>query len=316
MTWVLAATLAAAMPLAAQGYGKEKVEKEQPKSAFEKVDADGDKVVTLEEVKTYRADQRDEWRKTGEAEDWKKACQECEAKYDGSLTLEQFLRYDTNDDRKLTAAEFSNAKEGDEPSLSDADYKAYSDICFDEWTGYADVKGDSLDLSAFRDQMARHRAALRAKSDETNPDKIYRMTTSHSMLHEYRFLLIADTDRNGTVTRTESQAYWKKRLDGEELKLDDKSSMFFTEQLYLERLSALDFNDDGSLTRDEVSVAFDAPDDAEWNKLDADNDDKLSKEELYKWEEPSKEELEDARKDEKREREKEHEKPETEDGDN
>ena len=314
MKWILAATLAAALPLAAQGYGKEKPAadaKRETKSAFEKVDANADKVVTLEEMKTYRVEMRDAWRKTGEAEDWKKACEECEARYDGSLTLEQFLRYDTNDDNKLTAAEFSNAKEADEPKLSDADYKLYADLSYDEWSAYTEAKGDTFDLSAFRDRMARHRAALSAKADDTNPDKIYRMTTSHSMLHDYRVLLVADADKNGAVTREESRTYWKKRLDGEDVELDDKNQELYAEQLYLERMAALDSNDDRTLTRDEIAIAIDAPTDAEWDALDADNDDKLSKEELRRWAEPSDNELEDAREAEKREDEKEHDKPES-----
>jgi hypothetical protein len=314
MKWILAATLAAAVPLAAQGYGKEKVaEKETPKSAFELSDADGDKVVTLEEVTKIRNDMRDAYRKAGEADDWVKACEDCVGEYERKLSLEKFLKYDTNDDNQLTVAEFTNAEAGAELKLSDADRKLFADIHFDEWAAYAGAGGDDeLNLSSFRDAMARRRAAIRAEAADDNPAKVYAKNRTYSVLKDYRKLLIVDVNKDGKVTRAESLDFFKKKLDGAELTLDDKNKQLYAEQLYLERVASLDSNDDGVLTRDEVAIAEDAPaTDADWNKLDRDRNNSLDKDEILAWDEPTEKELKDARRDAEKEKEKEHEKPES-----
>jgi hypothetical protein len=314
MKWILAATLAAALPLAAQGYGKEKTrttEKETPKTAFELSDTDGNKVVTLDEIKQQRADMREAYRKSGEADDWVKACEDCMAEYDRKLSLEKFLKYDTNDNSELTATEFSNAEEGTELKLSDGDRKLFADIHFDDWAAYANASGDEIDLSSFRDAMAKRRAAIRAQAAADNPEKVYAMNNTYSVLRDYRKLLIVDVNKDGKVTRAESFDFWKKKLDGLEMTLDDKNKELYAEQLYLERVASLDSNEDGALTRDEVAIAEDAPTDADWNKLDRDGNDSLSKDEILAWDEPTEAELKAARRESEKEKEKEHEKPET-----
>jgi Ca2+-binding EF-hand superfamily protein len=285
--WILAATLIAAAPLSAQTLEKNKpdIKKVASTAIFDATDTDGDKTVTLGEVKEQRTSMRDALRKAGEADDPLKARDEVKKDYRGKISLEKFLRYDTNDDGKLTTAEFSNAEEGAEPDLSDADRKLFAGVSFDEWAAYAKSNGDEFQLSDFRDAMAVHRAAIRANAKD-NPSKMYTMNRSNSVLRDYHNLLIVDANRDGKIVRSESVDFWTKKFAGEELTLDAKNAELYAEALYLERLSSLDFNEDGSLTRDEIQNAYDAPSDAEWKKLDKDADDKLSKEEVRAWDLP------------------------------
>jgi hypothetical protein len=298
--WILAATLITAAPLAAQATDKTKpdVSKVASMTVFEATDTDGDKVVTLSEVTLQRTEMRDALRKAGDAEDPVVAREKVRIDYKGRISLEKFLRYDTNDDNRLIAAEFANAEEGAAPTLSDADKKAFAGVAFDEWADYAKVSGDSFELQAFRDSMAVHRAAIRAET-RSNPSKMYSLNRSNSVLRDYHNLLIVDANSDGKIVRSEAVDFWNKRFSGEVLVLDVKKAELYTEALYLERMSSLDFNDDGSLTRDEVANAYDAPSDKEWALLDVDADKKLSKAEVRKWDMPAEDELEPSEKEDK-----------------
>lgn len=314
MKWMIAAVVAAALPLGAQGYGKDRKEMKDDakvaKTSFELTDTNGDNVVTLDEAKQHRTDMRDAWRKAGEADDWVKACEECVGEYERKLSIEKFLRYDTNDNLKLTKEEFTNATEAEEPKLfSDADRKVYSDIHFDEWAAYAGTDGDALELSSFSDRMAKRRAAIRAEAAPDNPQKTYAKSRTYSVLQDYRMLLLADANMDGRVTRAEAQTFFTGKLDGKKPELEARNQGLYTEQLYLERIAGLDSNDDGELTRDEVAVAADAPTDAEWARLDKDNNNRLNKEEIRAWPEPTENDLKKARRDAEKEKEREHETP-------
>jgi hypothetical protein len=311
MKWIFAAALAAALPLSAQGYGNDKKEmKDDKKTSFELTDTDGDNVVTLDEAKQHRKEMRDAWIKAGEADDWVKACEECVSKYERKLSIEKFLRYDTNDDLKLTKQEFTNATESAEPKLSEADRKQFSDVHFDEWAAYAGTTGDAIDVSGYRDAMAKRRAAISAEAAPDNPQQTYAKSRTYSVLKDYRKILIADANKDGRVTRAESQALFNAKFDGKEMELDAHNQALYAEQLYLDRIVGLDGNDDGVLTRDEVAIAEDAPSDEEWAKLDKDSNDSLSKDEIRSWPEPTEDELKAARREAEKEKEKEHETPE------
>lgn len=298
--WILAATLIAAAPLAAQTTDKTKpdVKKVASTAVFKATDTDGDGVVTLTEVKLQRAAMREALRKAGDAEDPVVAREKVRADYKGRISLEKFLRYDTNDDNRLLAAEFANSEEGAAPAMSDAGRKQFAYVTFDEWAAYAKASGDSFELKDFRDSMAVHRAAIRADT-KTNPSKMYSLNRSNSVLRDYYNLLIVDANGDGKIVRSEAVDFWNKKFKGEELVLDVKRAELYTEALYLERMSSLDFNDDGNLTRDEVANAYDAPSDKEWERLDIDGDNKLSKEEVRKWEMPAEDELEPSEQEDK-----------------
>jgi hypothetical protein len=223
--------------------------------------------------------------KAGDAEDPESARKEAKKQYSGKISLERFLRYDQNDDVKLTYAEFSLVEETGQPDLTEADRTLYSDVCFDEWLTYTSVEGSEFTTAAFLDATARHRLAIRAKAQK-DPAKLYALNRSNSVLEDYYDLLLVDTNQDGRITRAETRSFWVKKFDGVELTLDAASKVLYADMVYLERMASLDFNQDGALSRDEAASALDAPNDAEWKKLDKDNDDKLSSEEVRAWDLP------------------------------
>jgi hypothetical protein len=281
---MLAGTAALAFPLWAQ-------EAPAPKpdvtpTPFSSADANKDGVLTLDEMKTHRREHMDALRKTGDADDPAKSLEDMRTKYDGMLSFDEFLRYDTDDDGRLSQDEYDKLAGGDLPEFTDKDAELYGDMTYDEWSRFANARGDDFKIADFNDRMVAARRVQRVRAGD-DLGKRYAMTRANSSLRDYHALLVADANDDGIVSRAESRAYWQRNYSGKiDADLNTADSKLYNEARFGEWTSALDSNDDGVLTRDEVNNAYDAPNDEAWKKLDANSDDKLDRDEIGGWDVP------------------------------
>jgi hypothetical protein len=261
-------------------------EKEVKETPFSTADANRDGILTLDEMKTHRRERLDAMRKTGDADDPAKSLEELQTRYNGMMTFDQFLRYDTDNDGRLSQAEYDKLAGGEMPEFTDKDAELFGDLTYDEWSTFANARGDEFKLTDFSDRMTAARRVLRVRAGE-DLGKRYAMTRANSSLRDYHALLVADANDDGMVTRAESREYWQRNYSGKiDADLNTADSKLYNEARFGEWTAALDSNDDGVLTRDEVNNAYDAPDDNAWKKLDANSDDKLDRDEISTWDLP------------------------------
>jgi Ca2+-binding EF-hand superfamily protein len=285
MTRLILAALVAATPLWAQA---EKPADPKPAdkadTTFSAADANRDGTLTLDELKTHRAERVAAIRRSGEAEDPKKSFDEVEAKYTGMMSIDAFLRYDQDDDNRLTKTEFEALKDGDLPEFTEKDAEVLGDLTFIEWRTFASAQGEEFKVSSFAERMTLSRRAVRTRAGD-DLRKRYALIRSNSNVRDYRDILLADGNRDGIISRAESREYWRKSYNGEfDGTLNENQTRLMGEARFSEWTSGLDSNDDGILTRDEVNNAWDAPDDDAWKKLDANSDNRLDSDEISGWE--------------------------------
>jgi hypothetical protein len=283
MTRFILAALVAATPLWAQAEKPADPAPAKTENSFSAADTNRDGVLTMDELKTHRSERLTAIRRSGESDDPRKSLDEVNTKYDKMITIDQFLRYDEDDDNRLTRAEFDELQGGDLPAFTQRDSETLGDLTFDEWRTFASARGDEFKVSAFSDRMALSRKALRTRSGD-DLKKRYALNRANSNFGDFRDIVGADADSNGVVTRAEAREYWRKSYNGEFGQLNDQQNKLLGEARFNERTAALDSNDDGILTRDEINNAWDAPDDDSWKKLDANGDGKLDRDEVTGWE--------------------------------
>jgi hypothetical protein len=277
-------TALAALPLSAQEAPP--AAEAQKETIFSAADTNRDGILTLDEMKTHRRERLDAMRKTGDADDPAKSLEELQTRYNGMMTFDQFLRYDTDNDGRLSQSEYDKLAGGEMPEFTDKDAELYGDLTYDEWSTFANARGDEFKLTDFSDRMTAARRVQRVRAGE-DLGKRYAMTRANSSLRDYHALLVADANDDGIVTRAESREYWQRNYSGKiDADLNTADTKLFNEARFGEWTSALDSNDDGVLTRDEVNNAYDAPNDDAWKTLDANSDDKLDRDEISKWEVP------------------------------
>lgn len=279
---MLVGIAALALPMWAQEAPTRKT-KDTP---FSTADTNRDGILTLDEMKTHRRERMDALRKTGEADDPVKSMDELDTKYGSKMTLEQFLRYDTDNDGRLSQAEYDKLAGGKLPEFSEKAAEVYGDITHEEWRTFSNARGEEIKIADYADRMT---AAQRVQRVRAGDDlrKRYAVTRANSSLSDYRALLTADANDDGIVSRTESREYWHKNYSGKlDADLNTNKSKLYNEARRAEWTAALDSNDDGVLSRDEVNNAYDAPDDAAWKKLDGNGDGNLDRDEIGSWEAP------------------------------